>query len=121
MIKKKGTTTNTITRAAPDQAMVAPEKYRSGGLGDYYERSTNRWDPGTTITPTRGKVRAGAVQEQIKLNTEYNIYIVLKIEASIQFAPTKHGVKKGNDYSDTSSEWKGEKGTLLDIICFVSH
>ena len=63
--KKKGTTTNTITRAAPDQAMVAPEKYRSGGgLGDYYERPTNRWDSGTTITPARGKVRAGAVRRR---------------------------------------------------------
>ena len=59
--------------------MVAPEKYRSGGgLGDYYERPTHRWDPGTTITPTRGKVRAGAVQEHIKINTEYNIIHCLK-------------------------------------------
>ena len=63
--KKKGTTTNTITRAAPDRAMVTPVKYRSGGgLGDYYERSTNRWDTGTTITPARGKVRAGAVRRR---------------------------------------------------------
>ena len=74
MIKKKGTTTNTITRAAPDRAMVTPVKYRSGGgLGDYYERPTNRWDLGTTIAPTGEKVRAGAVQEQIKLNIIYTL------------------------------------------------
>ena len=61
--KKKSTTPNTMTTAAPNRGMVAPEKYRSGGgLGDYYERSTNRWDTGTTITPARGKVRAGAVR-----------------------------------------------------------
>ena len=54
--------------------MVAPEKYRSGGgLGDYYERPTNRWDLGTTIAPTGEKVRAGAVQEQIKLNIKYTL------------------------------------------------
>ena len=105
MIKaKKSTTTNTMTTAAPNRGMFTPEKYRSsGGFGDYYERPTNRWDPETTIAPTRGKVT----------------YPICK--SHIQFAPTKHGGKNGNDYSETSSEWKGEKGILLDIICFVSH
>ena len=61
--KKKSTTTNAITTAAPNRGMVTPEKYKSSdGFGDYYERPTNRWNPGTTIVPKGEKARAGAVR-----------------------------------------------------------